>query len=122
MKVPDMHDPSEEPLTANRGMITIIPKQPFFDWFNKLAPDMPVQLEEFKENNGYLVSGDFSNWEKVLKDNHRAIFDNELWGMWTEPADWPVPRTFPLFKEWFDWKVSALVYDLGTGPLRQQKY
>ncbi|HAA21393.1 MAG TPA: hypothetical protein DCP28_22505 [Cytophagales bacterium] len=121
MKITPIQDPGEEPLTVNRGIITVIPKQPFFEWFNKLAPDMPVQLEEFKENNGYLVTGNFADWEKVLKDNYRTMFENELWGMWTEPAAWPVPRTFGLFKDWVDTKVSAIVYDLGSGPLQQQR-
>ena len=110
----------EELPTINRGMITIIPKQPFFDWFNKLAPDMPVQLEEFKEHNGYLVSGNFVDWNIIMLQNFQDIFENELWGMWTEPDDWPSPLSWDLFQEWFSWKVSSIVFDLGKGGIQHE--
>ena len=34
-------------------------------------------------------------------------------GSWhTRKADWPLPRTFAMFQEWFDAEIGDLVFDL----------
>jgi hypothetical protein len=112
----------EELRTINRGVIVVIPKKPFYDWANYLDPEHPLSVESFDEHNAYLIKDDFSDIEKVVKKHFKLIFEEELFGMWTEEADWPKTRTFKVFKEWFDYHVSSVVYDLGRGGIIHDSY
>ncbi len=98
---------------VNRGVITVVPKKPFYDWINYLDPEHPINPEEIKEHNSYMVTDEIIDPVKVLKKRFKIIFENELLGMWLVEDDWPQRRTFKVFSEWFDCHVSAVVYDLG---------
>lgn len=95
----------------NRTAITIIPKQPFVDWINRLEPTCPLKVNMHGETSTYLVNDNFDNAGNVIKKHYKAIFENELLAMWIDQDDWPNPLTFKPFNEWFSYEVSGFVYD-----------
>ena len=101
--------------TINRGVIVVIPKMPFYDWVNKLDPENPVNPSDFEEHNSYLVRDNIDDLEKLIKKYYKIIFENECFGMWTDPDDWPEKMTLNLFQKWFDYHISSVVYDLEVG-------
>lgn len=109
---------------VNRGVITIVPKQPYYDWGNTLYPDILMGPESQSEHNAYLIRDDFSysNLERVVKKRYKAIFEYELFGIHTDPADWPQVRSFKVFKQWFHYYISSIVLDLERGPVVKEKF
>ncbi|GAB5527389.1 MAG: hypothetical protein Roseis2KO_52610 [Roseivirga sp.] len=101
----------------NRSAILVMPRKPFFDWLNYLDPDMPMSAADINEYNTYLVKGDFADLDEVLEENYERIFERELLSMWTVEEDWPQTRTFDIFRQWFDCKMSAVVFDLAEGSI-----
>jgi len=110
--------------TINRGSITIVPKKPYYDWINYLAPENPVSNNDFQEHNSYLVKDNFApeNLENVVKKRFKIIFENELNEMWTESKDWPQKRDFRTFKNWFNFHISSLVMDLENSEVIKQEF
>ena len=57
----------------------------------------------------------------VLEDNYDRIFEAELQSWCREPALWPSPRTFALFREWFEVRFYDLVDDLSRKALKHHE-
>ncbi len=100
----------------NRTAITVVPKKPFYDWINYIDPENPTEPDNFKEYNSYLVSMD-PEGDKLIKKYYKGIFEHELWQFWTDEEQWPSNRSFKVFKEWFDYYISDMIYDLGRGNI-----
>ena len=113
---------SAEISAINRGVILIVPKQPFYDWANHLTPDDTVNAEDFDEYSSYLITDDFTSSDKVVEKYYKQIFEEQLLGMWTDEKDWPQRRSFRLFKEWFTYYVSSMVIDLEKGKIIHEDY
>ena len=98
--------------SINRNAIVINLKKPFFDWLYSVEPDNAVQPE--MEGTIYLIREKDSNEaiENWLKRNFDKIFQNELNDWYTNENLWPQKRTFKMFKEWFDYKISSMVLDM----------
>lgn len=102
----------------SKAAIFIRPKQPFIDWINKLDPEDPMNSDDFFEGTTYLVSDeDFYIVKKkdvdlLVAENYQEIFENELLDLWTDTDDWPETISFEMFKEWFEYHVSSMVYNL----------
>lgn len=98
--------------SINRNAIMVTPKQPLLDWVNSIHPDNPV--DSIDEGTIYLVKVRDTNeqTENWLKRNFDKIFQNELNDWYTDENDWPVKRTFKLFKEWFRYEISSMVLDM----------
>ncbi len=103
----------------DKAAIFIRPKQPFIDWINKLDPEDPLNPDDFFEGNTYLVSDEDTiivkkeDIDLMVAENYQEIFENELSEMWTDTGDWPEHISFEMFKEWFEYHVSSMIYDLG---------
>ncbi|MFW6180113.1 MAG: hypothetical protein ACOC8N_00085 [Spirochaetota bacterium] len=50
-------------------------------------------------------------WESI-REVYEEIFENELFGWYTDPAAWPQDRTFEMFLEWFDVEIHSVIEDL----------
>ena len=107
---------------VNRGVITVIPQKPFYHWINYLDPEHPIGADDFKEYNSYLVTDNIIDPLKVLKKHYKIIFESELLGMWIDDSDWPQRRSFKVFNEWFECKVSSVTFDLGKGGIYAKMY
>ena len=103
----------------DRMAITVKPKQPLLDWINNLDPEYPMSLDDFFDCNTYLFSDEEfeiinkEDAEMFVELNFIEIFEEELMALWTDPNVWPESMNFETFKEWFEYHVSTLVYDLG---------
>lgn len=106
--------------SINRNAIVVKPRKPFFDWINYLYPDSPVT--GITEANIYLVREKDNNdqIEKWIKKNFDQIFVNELNNWHTLENDWPQKRTFKLFKEWFDYEIHSMIYDLEETDIEKE--
>jgi len=97
----------------NRGALIVRPKQPFVDW--ALGLDDSGMAPPFEgEKTVYLVP-DFEDprqQEKVLEMVYEEVFENELWGWYTDEGGWPRDRTLAMFKEWFHIEMHSVVRDL----------
>ncbi len=96
----------------NRSAITVSAKQPFLDWANSLTPEFPMESKVLGESHTYLTNPDFEDAEKHLKKYFKAIFEEELEGIWTDANEWPQKRDFKTFCEWFHFEISDWVQDL----------
>ena len=102
----------------DKAAIFIRPKQPLIDWINKLDPEDPLNLDDFFEANTYLVSDEDAiivekeDVDMLVAENYQEIFENELLDLWTDTNDWPETISFELFKEWFEYHVSSMIYDI----------
>lgn len=101
----------------NRSAIIVRPKPLFFDWLNGIYPESPVFKTD--EPNTYLVGEEEEDVNEWLSKNYDEIFTNELFDWHTLESDWPQQRTLKLFKEWFQFEVSSMVYDFKPTPVRK---
>jgi len=104
---PDYYD------CINRNAIVVKVKKPLFDWLNSVSRD-EILFSGDEEGTIYLLREMDSNEEtdQWLKRNFDKIFKSELISWHTNKQDWPKNRTFGMFKEWFDYDIISLVYDL----------
>jgi hypothetical protein len=98
----------------NRAFISILPKQPYYDWVNAVFTDGAPMTATDKEATAYAISDDFTKEDlaEVVKPYFPFIFEMELFGACTEPDMWPSERTWELFNAWFTYHVGSLVWDL----------
>lgn len=110
--------------TINRSLLLVQPKQPFYNWSNALTPDLEaVQPSDVTDYNTYLLEDELflNDIKKELAPYWRHIFENELYGQWTDESAYP-KLTWKLFTEWFDLKKSSIISDLTTEPLYSEHY
>lgn len=108
--------------TINRNLLLVVPKQPFYDWSNKLFSDLaPTQASDVQEHNSYLLEEDLflDDPKKELKKYWKSIFINELFGQCTDKSTFP-KLSWKLFTEWFDFYRSSVIMDLSEDPLYTQ--
>lgn len=110
--------------TINRNLLLVVPKQPFYDWSNKLFSDLaPTQASDVQEHNSYLLEEELflDDPEKELKNYWKSIFINELFGQCTDESTFP-KLSWKLFTEWFNFYRSSVIMDLSEDPLYTQHY
>ena len=114
-------------LDINRALVVVKPKQPFLDWLCSIdEAELKLDLDELREDTGaYLVPEWGTNdeqWE-VLRWAADYIFEQELWGWYTDPALWPMNRDFDTFLQWFDVEFHCMVFDADEEtPLEHEDY
>lgn len=113
---------------VNRAVVIVTPKPPYYDWANRISPDTPLSpSEEAKENTAtaFLLptAGEFieAHWAFVEAE-YDEIFKAMLAECFTDPSLWPQPRTWVLFKDWFEVDIHDMVCDLGDGKIRRMKH
>ncbi|MBP6978133.1 MAG: DUF6398 domain-containing protein [Bacteroidales bacterium] len=113
------HDTSPIDLPfLDKVAIFVRPKQPFINWINEVNPRKPWTLDDFYDGNTYLLSSeeydivDKEDIEQMLAENYIEIFENELQDVCTDTNYWPETINLDMFKEWFEYHVSSMVYDL----------
>ncbi|HNS16339.1 MAG TPA: hypothetical protein PKI34_00780 [Bacteroidales bacterium] len=98
--------------------IFIRPKQPLIDWINQIDPKNPMSLDDFIDGNTYLLSSDEYDFvdqegiERMIAENYAEIFENELLDVCNDTNYWPETINLDMFKGWFEYQVSSMVYDL----------
>lgn len=104
----------DELTTLNRAYISILPRQPYYDWANAVFRDGAPMASQERETTAYAISDDFAvrDLAEVVKPHYALIFEMELFGVCTDPGKWPPKRTWKLFTEWFSFHVGSMVWDL----------
>ena len=59
---------------------------------------------------------------RPLLKNNVMIFEHELESCMTDPDEWPKNRSYKMFKEWFEIRVSDTVLDFGSDPIIVEEY
>ena len=101
----------------NRSAIILKPKRPFLEWSKQddtegLGESVFEALQE--EPNVYLLPEyeDASSQQELLKEFWSGLFEAMLEGWVTDEACWPRNRTFEMFQEWFEIRMTSVVEDL----------
>lgn len=108
----------------NRSALIVKVKKPFIDWLiytskeydppdEKLDPK-EVKIEGFDSKYVYLIPAyeEIEKYQRFLKKHFKEIFEHELSGWYTDPEMWPKDRSWDVFKEWFDYEVQSMVFDM----------
>jgi len=105
--------------TLNRAAFIIRPREPYIKWAASTEGD-PSLAEGLRNRAAvYLVPEDPTGREETppLEDYFEEIFVYELESWDTDESNWPEPRTFQMFLDWFDVVSESIVVDLGEGPI-----
>lgn len=116
----------------NRALLVIQVKQPYVDWTNNL-PDrheseikQPHTLERINdEPAAYLIPKvrDNEKLDAFVTRKWAQLFEMQLSGWTTDQSLWPKSRTRKMFNDWFDVKISSLIFDLSEKePLGYNEY
>lgn len=102
--------------TINRAAIVVRPKSPFFAWAQALKGGLPESIDAWA--SVYLVAvNEDDQLDKIVRRCFGQIFEEQLEAWHRVEDDWPMPRTFSLFQQWFDADVVDLVFDLSDQPI-----
>ena len=106
----------------NRCAVGIGPRQPLIDWVRQVSGDHDVRWGA-NEDGLYLLPAYEDDLEAivVLEESYEQIFEAELQSWCRDPALWPNPRTFALFREWFEFRFYELVDDLSREELKHHE-
>lgn len=97
--------------SINRVAIVVRPKPAFFEWAGSLQGERVENPEIWC--SVYLVeASEHDEPRETLKRCFEDVFEEQLGSWHTRAADWPSPRTFAMFCDWFDAEVGDLVFDL----------
>lgn len=109
---------SPEESVVNRVALFLLPRAPFLAWVNGLVEtEEPVGADA--TGNTYLLPA-YEEEDDVLefiRSNHSLFFEEELAAWTDDETAWPKDRGPERFEEWFDLRLSPLVYDLGDDEL-----
>ena len=109
--------------TLNRSAIVVKPKQPFLDWLHASDPSSrEICLSDLsQEPTIYLVPECDTDADvvKVLCKLCEEIFEVQLAGWYTDASTWPRDRSYPVFRQWFDYQHHSMLVDLCDEPLRR---
>ena len=107
----------------NRAAMVVRLKKPFIDWlvysskkYNGLGRELrpeEIKTDGFDSKHVYLVPAydKIEKYEKYIKKHCTEIFEEELFGWYTDPEMWPKDRSWKVFKEWFDYEIHTMVFD-----------
>lgn len=90
--------------TLNRAAVVVTPKQEFLDW-----------LRGLDESNRKLTMAD------LCEDACAKIFEQELESWDRLEETWPIDRSFEAFRQWFDYSIHGMVFDLARGRLKVEE-
>lgn len=114
---------------VNRGALLLRYKLPAVEWINEADPvkrnGEGIKLEEANEERTvYLISDragdDPATFHRWLRRNYLALFENEVGDWYTDPALWPVDRSFKVFQEWFEAELHTVVVDTVEGEIVEE--
>lgn len=109
---------------VNRCALVVIPQQPYADWANSFDDDGPTYSLDYHQKSPtiYLIDvpAEPDSLDVILKRRWKRIIEEELSAWMTDRAVWPQPRTYKMFRRWFDITLSDLLLDLGRDYLENK--
>lgn len=102
---------------VNRNAVILKIKEPFINWISKIAPE--VEEDEIRTPDIFLINETIEDIEPWVRKKFEKFFSHQL-EIWTsDKRQWPSKRTYKMFKEWFNFEVSEMVYDFEKEPVRK---
>ncbi len=109
---------------VERSAVLVRPRWPYIEWMESVAGrrDARACLAEcVLDSNVYLIVMD-EDLERILRENWRRIFKQELAAWDEDTSTWPPRRTLQMFLTWFEVSLGTRVTDLVDGPLGLEVY
>lgn len=101
----------------NRAVIIVRPKKRFIEWVRNADNDSKrITVKDIEEEPNIYLVNDYdmdAEKEKLIKENYKYIFEEELNGWITDESVWPGKRDMKTFLEWFHVDFHSMVFDLG---------
>ena len=103
--------------TTDRSAIMILPKEIYYQWRNCVIENK--DLQNHFEPEVFLMPGFkmLEQAESFVRNFYDLFFQYELRKWAADPSFWPVNRTFALFMQWFEIRVSYSVSDILAQPI-----
>jgi len=104
----------------NRSVLIVRSKEPFLYWLNSLPDPGDYTLEDINEDQSAFLLPEYEDdrkKENILRKYFTQIFEEQLYGWWTDPDAWPIKRDLKTFKNWFDVEFHSVVLDLVDKPI-----
>jgi len=101
----------------NRFALEVVPKEAFWEWVKNVEKKLQwssLKDEDKESNNIYLIPPTYFGQylDNCIEKNFEVFFQNELSVYVSDPMFWPANRTYEMFSNWFDIKVSDMVWSL----------
>jgi hypothetical protein len=108
----------------NRSALVVKYKKPFIDWLVYISkeydgPEYEMRPEEvetdgFDSKTVFLIPAFEENdkFEKYLKKNCKDLFEHIVGDWYTDPEMWPKDRSWKVFKDWFEYEIHTMVFDM----------
>jgi hypothetical protein len=106
-----------EPSIINRIAVVLIPTEACLDWINSCDDDKLTLDDIQKDPTIFLVPEGKGEPESQVRRYCKAMFEEELYSWYTDPALWPKDVSFRSFKKFFTIQVASTVFDLGEGMI-----
>ena len=111
---------------SNRGFIVLRYKTPYKLWAEQCNVSEDSDLvTHLKHQRIYMIDfvdpDDEEELDEIIKENYPCIFERELASWNNIKREWPMSRSFEMFKEWFDITVTDVGYDLSNEQLAYEK-
>ena len=113
-------------IVVNRLAAIIKPKQPLLDWLESQPDwDHDMTLEELRAGRCVILIPGYDFPEQAMRyieRNHKAIFEMELFGWYTDESIWPKKRTLSVFRKWLDVEIHSMVIDMLDDHIMRESY
>ena len=110
--------------TINRSAFVVLPREPYLAWAASLDSGERTAADDVASRIAVYLAAEGSNGEDdapPLEDYFTRIFECELEAWSTDRAEWPEPRDFLTFVEWFDTTGESIVVDLEDTPIETEE-
>jgi hypothetical protein len=114
--------------TINRRLVFVVPKQAAFDWIVAVDPlPLSLTLEQVRsELDGYLVSQEqvetTEDAQRWVYRRWEMFFEQFLNEWYSDETLWPKQRSLKMFKEWFDIRYHAMLWDMLDEPIEHEDW
>ncbi len=96
------------------------------DWINQLPDPLEnLTLEDLADDCTTFLIPQYDREQEArqfIKRIYETIFVIELHSWITDPAYWPVRRSYEMFLEWFDVELHSEVIDTQKGKIEKEDY
>lgn len=101
---------------VNRCAVAVAPAEPLLAWARGLG--LSTEGPGVGDACLYLIREVDSDAEaeEALREVYADIFEAELDAWCRDPAHWPTPRGYALFRRWFAVELHPLIHDLVEEP------
>jgi hypothetical protein len=100
----------------NRSVLIPKPRAPFLAWVQSLDSDSEAYtLDQLRDDCAALLVPEMDDPEDVdefVQEYHGPLFEYLLAEWADDPVVWPAQRDLQTLRDWFDFEVSTLVFDV----------